>query len=557
MTHNRRIPIPTLPKTGESCIGYFDRLAILHGYGGSQELLSILGAKVRSSTLDTYKGQLRAIESLKAVFPLSQRDKLAAHGFEFAESKLFRARGLRVCPECVDENTCHNFRFQTIDVTVCPTHNCLLIDKCHACEKPVASTSTRACVHCGNFLFTQKRSISPSYKQLMTDRRKKGVMFEQLILTVAQFLARPFDFIGAAIDLKKLSCDKAHEVFTVLSYFIYCDSYRRQYKSDYSQKIEAPDFFGKMESAFKQRKFAQLEALLGTHSLLNLYTLEKPSPLKLVKTLEPCLNTAHYERRLPKSMHSPEQWSKALTQQNIVDMLHFELADVKYLQHTNHIKKLHGEVASHSCYHVEELAESLLQAIPQSDKRFLFEIRFSEINSQVLGRFLLSKAELLNSVICGKITSRRVSLEHHDRLQDAIFLDLEALESFVVNHFANTPSKVSMGHLAWLLSMNAEDFKRAHKQSPFIGLHKVKSDLLSADSIPNFFSNYVCVSRLAYLSQIDPYELIGYLNTLNVEKRTLSVNSHLSILYRRTPEVSAVISDLERIGKLKINFAIN
>ena len=68
-----------------------------------------------------------------------------------------------------------------------------------------------------------------------------------------------------------------------------------------------------------------------------------------------------------------------------------------------------------------------------------------------------------------------------------------------------------------------------------------KKDELTEKVFTYFFENYISIARLTYLSKIDPFDLMSYLDMLNVEKRVLGVNSWVGSIYRRDQNVDAVI----------------
>ena len=157
------------PEKGESFIGYLVRLTELNGYDTPSWILSLAGIDYMDLqwTFSFVFGKSKGLEELaritdntvddlkELVYPptTSSQGKIADHEYDFFGASLnrsiIRPHQPKICPKCLAE---FGYCFLIWDcslVTACPTHQCLLLDKCPKCRRQIRairkSVSTCAC----------------------------------------------------------------------------------------------------------------------------------------------------------------------------------------------------------------------------------------------------------------------------------------------------------------------------------------------------------------------------------------------------------------------------
>lgn len=157
------------PEKGESFIGYLVRLTEMNGYDTPSWILSLAGIDYMELqwTFSFVFGKSKGLEKLaritdntvddlkELVYPptTSSQGKIADHEYDFFGASLnrsiIRPHQPKICPKCLAE---FGYCFLIWDcslVTACPTHECMLLDRCPKCRRQIRairkSVSTCAC----------------------------------------------------------------------------------------------------------------------------------------------------------------------------------------------------------------------------------------------------------------------------------------------------------------------------------------------------------------------------------------------------------------------------
>src|SRR2546423_725764 len=165
-----RLLVRPKPATGESFIGYLVRMTELNGYDTPSWILSL--ADIDYMELQwTFAFMFRKTKGLKTLahltnntlddlnalvysLPNSSQGNINEHEFDFygafLNRSIIRPHHPKICPKCLAEFG-YCFRFWDCSlVTVCPIHECMLLDKCPKCRRQIRAIrkSISVCV-CG------------------------------------------------------------------------------------------------------------------------------------------------------------------------------------------------------------------------------------------------------------------------------------------------------------------------------------------------------------------------------------------------------------------------
>lgn len=553
---NSAFLIPLLPEPKESCLGYFDRLAKVHGYGSGQELLNAMRTDVGYTSLFRKEKQQKALLSLKHYFKPNLAAALERVTFHSQADERLRVKGVRVCSICIREDETHNGDFLSLYNTVCPKHGCLLIDVCSQCGHRSTHTLSAICGQCYSPMTSMDYQYSPSHKQLISDLSAKDKSFVGLIFDTIKFLARPFDLLETCLAVRDMSALQHHRLFAAVAQFIYCKNVRGSFAQTYQCWALSHHQLGAGEVEERLNKLNVILNDIEKMELVNLWSEAKVDIAEIIKDLSPAVNTCYYNKRLPESRKHEICWKDLVTEKTLKKILHVETATLRYIEGAGIIHGLHASLKTHKAYHLGDVANSLLAGIPLYNGYVVDEIRFSDVNLHTLGRFHVSRQQLLRWVVKGVVKTRRKTLDIETAVLDSLLINIASLSEKVESHFQEFDEIVSVETLAYMLCVKPEKLIEAHRQKPFRDLVIDGNNQISSDSRRKFTKNYVSLSRLTYLSRHSVSEIRDYIGSVTTESRTLESKLTKNTLYTNTPELTSLLNQLTRRGKLTVRFSL-
>ena len=161
---SKRLLLRPRPKTDESFLGFILRLAEFNDCDTPTWItreagLTDIGSKPASifnETID-FSAFVRLtgidvtdLEYLK--YPIDKNPNSTLRCLFYGcpvPQHVIRLTHPKVCPQCMREESYCRRIWELAVITVCPTHRCLLLDKCPKCEKPISWNRQRiSCCPC-------------------------------------------------------------------------------------------------------------------------------------------------------------------------------------------------------------------------------------------------------------------------------------------------------------------------------------------------------------------------------------------------------------------------
>lgn len=150
------------PKSDESFAGYILRLSEENGYSSPIWIINLANFE-NKLIFPNYSFRSVPSEPFKVLANLSNSTSLElaqityqpvdtrSHYFHLffgapVHRSFIQAREPKICPECLREAAYCRRVWEFILTTVCPTHRCLLIDKCPNCNQPIQWVRSSVCI---------------------------------------------------------------------------------------------------------------------------------------------------------------------------------------------------------------------------------------------------------------------------------------------------------------------------------------------------------------------------------------------------------------------------
>ncbi|MGH8493106.1 MAG: TniQ family protein [Moraxellaceae bacterium] len=143
------------PRVGESQAGYALRLAAENDYeNGLEDLRKLLGHKCvhrvtywRDETMNYLLGRRFSYENIPLRYCGANGQFRLTYNSKLIDSYHYSRHSQKYCPQCIKESPYFRGDWDLSFVTVCDIHQCILVDHCEQCNRPV-SWKRRSHLHC-------------------------------------------------------------------------------------------------------------------------------------------------------------------------------------------------------------------------------------------------------------------------------------------------------------------------------------------------------------------------------------------------------------------------
>ncbi len=541
---NLYFPVRTVPIAEESLKGYSMRLLKRNGRKRLSELFSILNLKYSIScfTWDTpeFNQFIKKLapfvwykpNALKCCFN-SKLNKLYFDECRFIRS--FKLQSVKLCPCCFQDDSGYlKASWELANVTHCEIHQCLLIDSCPNCHRPIEWQTDlfRGCTNCEHKWSSKdaNKSLVPVYQKEFVQRTiKQGPILDCIAKTLV-IVMRPHDYMYESIKMLKQSNEQMHYYMGQAHELLASKAYRTRWLLRFTDT----NIFPIIESKFLP---IALDALAGEYPIKKSDTEVSLHPVSASDIVR--------KNRLEIQHNCPVHFQISLNEAALI--LNLKSIDTSTLRDINVINSINSPLKNKDLLFdlrsITDISKTIINRGSLIDNANTPKlIKVSDL-FRLLDLYLLSKPKIIQLLIniheFNLYKTKHTNIWHEVLINKSHFL--KVLDSIYTQYLPHEIPPAKSGKLLGLSHMLTGILL---SRFPHLPPNENEEENTDSSIFYNFMNDYLVLNRWCKLNDFQPIKVTNLLQAKGIEPFFSNAGLRKVYIYEQCPKLD---SELEII----------